>query len=226
VVEAERLAVIGRFARAIVHDLKNPLNIISLTTNAVCLPAASAEYRAKSQVRVRKQIDRINELISELLVFSSTSQKRLVTARLDFAATMRRFVSELEPEVAARGCRLVLVNEPPSVRVALDTGRIMRVLVNLMTNATEVMSAGGTISLRFHLETSGVVTELADSGPGIAPEIAGRLFDAFVTHGKEHGTGLGLSICKKIIADHGGRIWARNEPAGGAVFAFSLPVVA
>jgi two-component system sensor kinase FixL len=88
------------------------------------------------------------------------------------------------------------------------------------------MSAGGTISLRFHLETSGVVTELADSGPGIAPEIAGRLFDAFVTHGKEHGTGLGLSICKKIIADHGGRIWARNEPAGGAVFAFSLPVVA
>jgi len=70
-----------------------------------------------------------------------------------------------------------------------------------------------------------VVTELADTGPGIAPEIADRLFDAFVTHGKEYGTGLGLSICKKIIEDHGGRIWARNEPGGGAVFAFSLPVV-
>jgi len=225
VLEAERLAVIGRFARAIVHDLKNPLNIIGLTTDAMCLPTATEEYRAKSQTRIRKQIERINELISELLVFSHGPDKSLVVARLDFAACMRRFVSELEPEIATRGNTLVLASEPPSVRVMLDTKRMMRVLLNLLTNATDVMDDGGKITLRFHLEPDSVVTELADSGPGIAPEILDRLFGAFVTHGKEHGTGLGLSICKKIIEDHGGRIWARNEPDGGAVFAFSLPVV-
>jgi signal transduction histidine kinase len=225
VLEAERLALIGRFARAIVHDLKNPLNIIGLTTDAMCLPTASAEYRTKSQARIRKQIERINELITELLVFSHGPERSVVMARLDFAATMRRFLSELEPEVTARNCRLTLANEPPTVRVMLDTKRIMRVLFNLITNATEVMDDGGTVTISFRLEPEGVVTELADTGPGVAPAVADNLFDAFVTHGKEHGTGLGLSICKKIIEDHGGRIWARNAPKGGAVFAFSLPVV-
>ena len=225
VLEAERLAVIGRFARAIVHDLKNPLNIIGLTTDAMCMPTASEDYRAKSQARIRKQIERIHELISELLVFSQGPEKSLVVARLDFAASMSRFISELEPEIMARGCRLALANDPPTVRVMLDTQRMMRVLFNLLTNASEAMADGGTLTLRFHLEPGGVVTEVADTGPGIAPEIMDRLFDAFVTHGKEHGTGLGLSICKKIIEDHRGRIWARNEPDGGAVFAFSLPVV-
>jgi len=224
VLESERLAVIGRFARAIVHDLKNPLNIIGLTTDAMCMSTVTGEYRAKSQARIRKQIERINDLISELLVFSNGPEKSLVVARLDFAASMSRFLTELAPEATARGCRLELANEPPSVRVMLDTRRLLRVLINLVANAAEEMESGGSITLRFQLEPDAVITELADTGPGIAPEIADKLFDAFVTHGKEHGTGLGLSICKKIIEDHGGRIWARNEPGGGAVFAFSLPI--
>jgi signal transduction histidine kinase len=225
VLEAERLAVIGRFARAIIHDLKNPLNIIGLTTDAMSLPQATDDYRTKCQVRIRKQVERINDLVSELLVFSQGPEKNLIVARLDFAAAMKRFVAEVEPEITARGARLVLANDPPAGRVMLDTRRMLRVLINLTGNAVEFMPPGGTITLRFHREPAAVVTEVADTGPGIAPAIADQLFGAFVTHGKEHGTGLGLSICKKIIEDHGGRIWARNAPAGGAVFAFSLPVV-
>ena len=68
-----------------------------------------------------------------------------------------------------------------------------------------------------------MVTEIEDSGRGIAPEIAGQLFEAFATHGKAHGTGLGLSICKRIIEDHQGWISARNQPGRGAVFSFGLP---
>ena len=67
-----------------------------------------------------------------------------------------------------------------------------------------------------------VIAEIEDTGPGIAPAIATRLFEPFVTHGKTHGTGLGLSICKRIIEDHGGRIGVTNKPGGGAVFVFSL----
>jgi len=69
-----------------------------------------------------------------------------------------------------------------------------------------------------------VVTEIEDTGPGIAPEIADQLFEVFATHGKAHGTGLGLSICKRIIEDHHGWIEARNECGRGAVFAFGLPL--
>ena len=80
--------------------------------------------------------------------------------------------------------------------------------------------------LRFRVEDGNVATEVQDTGKGIDPEIANRLFEAFATHGKPQGTGLGLSICKKIIEDHGGRITAGNAPEGGALFTFTLPVPA
>jgi len=78
--------------------------------------------------------------------------------------------------------------------------------------------------LRFEARPSEVITEIEDTGPGIAPEVEGRLFEPFATHGKIHGTGLGLSICKRIIEDHHGWIKARNEPGRGAVFSFGLPL--
>ena len=96
---------------------------------------------------------------------------------------------------------------------------------NLIHNATDVIKRpAARLILRFRIEGKNVVTEIEDTGPGIAPEIADRLFDAFATFGKAHGTGLGLSICKKIVEDHRGRIYARNEPGRGAIFCFVLPV--
>jgi two-component system sensor kinase FixL len=86
------------------------------------------------------------------------------------------------------------------------------------------MPRGGKVILRFQLTEREVTTEIEDTGPGIAPEIAPRLFDAFATYGKAQGTGLGLSICKKIVEDHRGKIRARTEPGRGAIFSFSLPV--
>jgi signal transduction histidine kinase len=86
------------------------------------------------------------------------------------------------------------------------------------------MPDGGRIRLRFLVTDSELRVELSDSGKGIAPEILPQLFQPFATHGKTQGTGLGLSICKRIIEDHGGRIWARSDPGQGATFAFALPL--
>lgn len=86
------------------------------------------------------------------------------------------------------------------------------------------MKSGGVITIRAAARGGEVVTEVEDSGPGIAPEIAARLFEPFVTHGKQNGTGLGLSICKKIVESHGGKISARSEPGKGATFVFTLPL--
>ncbi len=105
-----------------------------------------------------------------------------------------------------------------------DPRRLRRVFYNLVHNATDVMPNGGKIFLRFNADEKEIVTEIEDTGPGIAPEIADKLFQPFATHGKSHGTGLGLSICKKIIEDHKGRIWTRSEPKRGAIFCFSLPL--
>ena len=115
-------------------------------------------------------------------------------------------------------------DHPPAVTVLLDPRRLSRVFFNLVHNATDVMPDGGKIFLRFQLNENEIVTEIEDTGPGIAPEIADKLFQPFATFGKTHGTGLGLSICKKIVEDHGGRIWVRNEAGRGAIFCFSLPL--
>lgn len=84
------------------------------------------------------------------------------------------------------------------------------------------MKPGGVIMVRATVRGSELVTEVEDTGPGIAPEMAQRLFEPFATHGKQNGTGLGLSICKKIVEDHGGKISARSEPGKGATFVFTL----
>ena len=224
IVQAEQLAVVGRFARGIVHDLKNPLNIIGLTAELAAAPTATAELRSQSAVRIRKQVERISELVSEILFFTQGRTDTALFVPTNFADFIEQVVAELQPEAELKSARLELANAPPPLKIMLEPKRLRRVLVNLMHNATDVMAGGGRIILRFEWDHTGVITEVEDTGPGIAPEILDRLFQAFATHGKTHGTGLGLSICKKIIEDHGGRIWARNRPGGGAVFAFALPL--
>lgn len=225
VVQAERLAAVGRFARSIVHDLKNPLNIISLTADMFCTPEASPELRASAQGRIQKQVGRINDLITDILQFSQGNQSA-ARVPLSYGVFIEKLTTELRPELETKSVRLALPEPVPATILSLDVKRLRRLFINLILNATEAMPSDGTITLRFNQDAREVVTEVADTGSGIAPEMMEKLFQPFATHGKGHGTGLGLSICKKIVEDHGGRIWARNDPAGGAVFAFSLPLPA
>jgi len=223
VLQAERLAVIGRFARSIVHDLKNPLNIIGLTAEMAGMEGATPEMRQLAPARIRKQVERISELINEILDFTQSSQSDFVLAPGDYGAFVAQLLEELRPEAGLKSVTLELESPPPSVELFLHPKRLRRVFYNLVHNATDAMPEGGRIVLRFRVTEKEVVTEIEDGGKGIAPEIAGQLFELFATHGKAHGTGLGLSICRRIIEDHDGWISARNQPGRGAVFSFGLP---
>ncbi len=222
--QTERLSLVGRFASSIVHDLKNPLTIISLTAEMAGMEKSTPEMRRVSQSRISKQVDRISEMVNEILEFTQGSQAAFVLAPTDYDAFVNQLVEEIRPEIQLKSTAIELENPPPPVKLLLNPKRLRRVFYNLIHNATDAMAGGGKIILRFRLEGKNVVTEIEDTGSGIAPEIADRLFDAFATYGKAHGTGLGLSICKKIVEDHQGRISARNEPGRGAIFCFALPV--
>lgn len=224
VLQTERLALVGRFARSIVHDLKNPLNIISITAEMAGMEKGTPEMRRLAKLRISKEVDRISELVNEILEFTQSSRKSaFVPATVDYDHFVRQFIEEIRPEISLKSATIGL-EEPPAVRVMLDPKRMRRVFYNLIHNATDAMPGGGNILIRFHRNESEITTEIEDAGPGIAPEIADRLFDAFATFGKAHGTGLGLSICRKIVEDHEGKISARSEPGRGAVFAFTLPL--
>jgi signal transduction histidine kinase len=223
VLQAERLAIVGRFARSIVHDLKNPLNVIGLTAEIAGMDGATPQMRHQVAERIRTQVERISDLIGEILDFTQGPPAAFVLAPVDFRAFVTRLLEELGTEAGLKSVTLELVNPPPSVEVFIHPKRLRRVFYNLVHNATDAMPDGGKVLLRFHATDAEVVTEVEDTGQGIAPEIAGQLFQVFATHGKAHGTGLGLSICKRIIEDHQGWITARNEPGRGAVFSFGLP---
>lgn len=223
-VQAERLAILGNFARGIIHDLKTPLTIISLSTDLACMDGATAESRAQAQDRIHKQINLINSMVGDILEFTRghSSKVNLPAARYtDFIAeTLAEMCAGLEE----KSVRIKLENSAPQAKAAFDPSRLRRVFFNLISNATDAMSGGGKIFVRIRVEKNEIITELEDTGSGIAPQIADKLFQPFATFGKSRGTGLGLSICKKIIEDHHGCIWIRNEPKRGAIFCFSLPL--
>ena len=224
VLEAERLTLVGRFASSIVHDLKSPLNVISLSSEMAALPSATPKMREISTTRIRRQIERITAMVNELLEFARGSHTSFVLARVSYADFVNQFLEETRPEVQPKGVHIELENPPPAVMVQINPPRLARVLHNFINNASDAMPSGGAIWLRFEVSGNELLTEVRDCGSGIAPEIAERLFQAFATHGKANGTGLGLSICKKIITDHCGRVFGRNAAQGGAVFGYVLPL--
>jgi signal transduction histidine kinase len=227
IVEAERLSALGSFARSIVHDLKNPLTVIGMATEIMVAPKTQPERRNEAYERVKRQIAAITELVGDILDFTQSVPVDREFATVSYREFIQGLVTELRLELELKGSLLNVENEPLPGLLRFDPRRLRRVILNLIGNAVEMMPEGGRITMRFQQGGNEIITEIQDDGPGIAPEIAAKLFQPFVTFGKQHGTGLGLSICKRIIEDHGGRISAHNAPApsNGAIFSFTLPML-
>jgi signal transduction histidine kinase len=224
VLQAERMALVGRFANSIVHDLKNPLSIIGMAADLACQAKSTPESRGVAQKRIQKQVDRISTMVSDILEFTRGSHAHPTLAVLDYAEFAQPVIDEIAREVEPKGVLVQCAQPPPSVRVPINPRRLSRVFYNLMFNAVDELPEGGRIQLHFRTTPAELVTEIEDSGRGIAPQMLDKLFEAFATYGKARGTGLGLSITKRIVEEHNGRIYARNVPGGGALFGFTLPL--
>jgi signal transduction histidine kinase len=224
IVQAERLAAVGRFAGTIVHDFKNPLTVIGLAAEIAFQDSVPLAVRQKAQLRIGQQIQRITNMLHELIDFTKPAGHRPNLQPANFATFMTPMAEELSHEAAERKVEFVLQDPPPAVEVQIDPQRLSRLFYNLVNNAVDEMRSGGKIYLRFNVNEKELTVAVEDTGKGIAPQIASSLFQPFSTHGKAHGTGLGLSICKRIVEDHGGRIWADSAPGKGATFSFTLPL--
>lgn len=222
VLQQERLALVGRLAQSIVHDFRNPLNTIFLAAHLACAEDATAEEKSEAGITIRKQVNKLANMIGEVLEFTRPSRKPVALEKVNFREFVMETLADLRME-AARKSVTIAARTPPDIAIPIDRQRLPHVFTNLISNAIDFTPAGGRITLRFKVTAGKVNTEVEDTGPGIAPDIADRLFEPFATYGKSHGTGLGLSICKRIVEDHKGTISAHSKPGRGAVFTFSLP---
>jgi len=222
--QADRMSMVGRFASSIVHDFKNPLGVIGMSAELGTMEGVDQKMRDTSRARILKQVTRLSSMISELLEFTrGTSTTELL--RRNFAEFILPLIQDIRAESEPNKVAVELESQPPSLDVAINEKRLPNLFFNLAHNAVDAMKPhGGKIIFRFRADGEKLHIEIEDSGKGIPPEIASRLFEPFATFGKAGGTGLGLSICKRIVQDHGGQITARNEPGRGAIFSITLPL--
>ena len=222
--QAERLSLVGRFARSIVHDFKNPLNVIRLASEFSIQSSVDQSARKKTHDRIAQQVDHLSGMINELLEFTRGDRAEVVLSPSNYAQFICNIIKEIGAETSIRGVRLELDSDLPEVELSFDPRRLKHVFHNLVANAADAMSEGGVVYFRIRQNGQCLETDIEDTGPGIHADIANRLFEAFATYGKKQGTGLGLSICQKIIHDHRGEINAVPNEGKGALFRISLPI--
>jgi signal transduction histidine kinase len=221
-----RLADIGAITAKIAHDLGNPLSALSMQAQLIVQrarrdPAAPLSTVTKPAEQLVSEVRRLDGLIREFLTFAR--EQRLEIQSFDVAQLLRDVVGLWQPMAVAQRIALGIevCGAPPSLEG--DTGKLHRVLDNLVKNAIEAIGEGpGEIEMTVQMLKPDVVRiSIADTGPGIAETL--QVFRLFETT-KRHGTGLGLAIAKQIMLAHGGDLsFARREPTG-TVFHMDLPL--
>lgn len=227
-IHMSRLTAMGQLSSSLAHELNQPLTAVAnyaeaarqlLATAPTAPPARVTEFLEKAA----GQADRAGQIIRRLRAFvekGSIERNEISLGEVVEEATALAMVG-----TAGDAIRLVYETAPDLPAVQIDKVQIQQVVVNLVRNAVEVLRGGErrVLVVRTGRGPDGSQeVAVADTGPGIAPEIADQLFKPFVTT-KADGMGIGLSICQSIIEAHGGRIWAEPNPGGGAVFRFVIP---
>ena len=221
-VRSERLAAVGTLAASLAHEVRNPLNSISLMLvllkRRLARPAAAGEPDLAATVEdVRREVERLDGLVGEFLSLSTVD--RLERQRVDPGTVAREALVLTAPGAAARGVR-VTEELPPLPAIPIDRQKLKQVLLNLVRNALEAMPSGGTLKLAARPQDGGVVLEVTDTGVGIEPDL--DVFD-FFTSTKRGGTGLGLPISRRIVEAHGGTLTYESERGRGTTFRVALP---
>jgi signal transduction histidine kinase len=140
----------------------------------------------------------------------------------DLREAVRHAVDLVRARADAQGVPVRLSVPDTAVPATWDRGPFGMALVNLLWNALDAMPAGGNLTVTLEAIAGGAEIRVRDAGPGIHPEMSGRLFTPFSST-KPSGTGLGLATCRRVVEQHGGSIDARNAPDGGAIFTIHLP---
>jgi signal transduction histidine kinase len=218
----ERLALIGRMASGIAHDIRNALTTIRGAAPLLAESDLPPEQRQEFYAMLVQSAQSISDMARDLVEFARGEQAALDLRTMSVDEYLSELRPQLEREFRDSNIRVAFdLHCPAPVRI--DPARMNRVIFNLAANARDAMAEGGECAVSSRCERGYAEIHCSDTGPGIAPEMAGRLFQPFSSFGKSHGTGLGLVICKQIVEAHGGTIEAHSRPGEGATFVIRLP---
>ena len=222
---ADRLAAMGTLAAGLAHEIKNPLTAVRAFVQMFPGKYEKEEFRDKFNRIVPKELDRVNELLEDLL--DLVRKPRLRINALKVYDVIDHVVESLEPEIEKRNVEVHCLNKEAGNEVLADESYLVRAVHNVVLNAIQAMPAGGQLTVGTSSTVlpdgkSMVEITITDTGPGIPAEQVDDIFNPFFTS-KEKGTGLGLAVTNKIIEDQGGDVRVQSERARGTAFTITLP---
>jgi two-component system, OmpR family, phosphate regulon sensor histidine kinase PhoR len=231
VTELRRLERVRQdFVANVSHELRTPLAAIRALVETLNEGALEDETVAHDFLeRVVDEVDRLNELIEELLDLGRLESGRMVLrkAEIDVPSLIQRALERVRHQADEAGIRIVLDIPADLPQIYADIARTAQVLVNLMGNAIKYSQAHSEVLIEARESEEGVRISVRDVGVGILPEDLGRIFERFYKADRARhsgGSGLGLAIAKHIVQEHGGRLLAESEFGKGSTFTVILPV--
>jgi signal transduction histidine kinase len=218
-IRADRFAAVGELATGLAHEIKNPLAGLSGALELLAEDLSRSPRQAEVVAEMQHQVHRLTHTMESLLDFARPPKARLRAADVNETLDKVLFLVRQQRVSAAVEVRAEMDRKVP--RVLADPSQLEQVFLNICLNACQAMGAKGTLTVRAFQDEDRVTVEVADSGPGIPPEVRPRIFQPFFTT-KTEGNGLGLAISARIVAEHGGHIGYRCPPEGGTVFSVTL----
>lgn len=217
----ERLSAVGKMASSIIHDIKNPMGVLRLSAQVIKRKSEDEEVKKLSDEMMR-QIDRFVAMSQEILDFSRGVNAINIedVAVPEFMELARVVIAN---DLVAHKIEVVS-NIQYSGLMAIDQDKMMRVFYNIASNAADAMPNGGKLMITVDRKEYTVVIEFTDTGIGMPADVQARVFEPFLTFGKQHGTGLGMAIVKKIIEDHKGSIEVESTEGKGTTVRLLLPL--
>ena len=225
--QSEKLSALGQLIAGVAHELNNPLAVVMGYAQLFC-KGRTADPKVKDDMfKILRECERAAKIVRNLLTFARPRDPQMMP--VDLNQIVRSIVETHEGSLVSDHIELKTHLAPNLPRTMADPHQIEQVITNLLMNAIHAMSeCDGPRVLEVATEAfdKTVRASVADSGPGIAPEILSKIFDPFfTTKAPGKGTGLGLSISHSIIEEHRGRIWVQSERGKGAKFLVELPLV-
>ena len=225
-VEAERMATVGRLSLKVAHEVRNPIAAIELNAELLgdMVQGRVSEDGTEATALVgaiRDQVAALDALTEEYLAFARFPRPQFEEDSVnDMVSAVAEFV---RPLATRQGIGVKVATDPSVPPMEIDRTLLRQAVLNLVKNGMEAVSRGGTLTLTTSRVGETVEISISDTGPGISPEVGRRLFEQFFTT-KPQGTGLGLSISRQIVEEHGGRIRWLSTPGAGATFTMALPI--
>ncbi|MBL7133797.1 MAG: cache domain-containing protein [Phycisphaerae bacterium] len=223
IMKSERLAMIGRLAAGVAHEINNPLGGILLFSRLLLRKAPAGNIDRENLERIAKEAERCQNIVQRLLEFARQTEPQ--TESMDLNHIVEKTTALLENQALFHNIEIVKRLHPDLPPVCVDASQMQQVFVNIIVNATEAIEGKGVLTISTSAARDGrVEASFTDTGHGISEEDLKRLFEPFfTTKGVGQGTGLGLSISHGIVKRHGGTLSVRSRVGAGATFVVSLP---